>query len=117
LKIVMNESLNRVKSRQRRAAAAERAGRATSTEPAWTLDETVMNKEQAQLLRRAMDALKEEERTLIYLRYFLMLSEEELAQYFGCPPGTVKSRLHRALGKLRSIVVRDYPGLVLESVR
>jgi RNA polymerase sigma-70 factor (ECF subfamily) len=64
-----------------------------------------------------MDALKEEERTLIYLRYFLMLSEEELAQYFGCPPGTVKSRLHRALGKLRSIVVRDYPGLVLESVR
>ena len=76
-----------------------------------------MNREQAEQLRRAMDALQEQERTLIYLRYFLLLSEQELAEFLGCRPGTVKSRLHRALSRLREIVVREYPGLVMEGVQ
>ena len=116
LKIVMNESLNRLKSRRRRAATAERAA-ATSGPTVWSLDDTVISREQAEQLRRAVDALKEQERTLIYLRFFLTLSEQELAQYFKCAPGTVKSRLSRALAKLREVVVRDYPGLTLGGVR
>jgi RNA polymerase sigma-70 factor (ECF subfamily) len=114
LKIVINESLNRLKSRKRRTAALERAARA---EPAsWTLDDTVIGRERAALLREALDALGEQERTVIYLRYFLMLSEQELAEYLGCAPGTVKSRLHRAISKLKDVVVRGYPGLTREAV-
>ena len=110
LRIVMNESLNRLKARSRRIAIAERT--AAAGEPSdWTLDEAVINREQAYLLRRALDALKEQERTLIYLRFFLTLSEHELAEYFGCPPGTIKSRLSRALTSLREVVTKDYPGL------
>jgi RNA polymerase sigma-70 factor (ECF subfamily) len=39
---------------------------------------------------------------VIYLRYFLELSEEETAEVLGVPGGTVKSRLHRALKRLRA---------------
>jgi len=114
LKIVMNESLNRVKSRNRRAAVVERAARGHSLE--WSLDEAVGDRERARLLREALDALNEQERVLIYLRYFLFLSEHELADYLGCAPGTVKSRLHRALAKLLEVVRDGFPGLLAEGV-
>jgi RNA polymerase sigma-70 factor (ECF subfamily) len=112
LKIVMNESLNRLKSRKRRAAMAERAARGQPGE--WSIDETVVNRERARLLREALDALQEQERIVIYLRYFLSLSEQELAEYMGCAQGTVKSRLHRALAKLREVVRDGFPGLLPE---
>jgi RNA polymerase sigma-70 factor (ECF subfamily) len=38
---------------------------------------------------------------VIVLRYFLDLSEVEMADVLGCPRGTVKSRLSRALERLR----------------
>lgn len=114
LKIVMNESLNRVKSRRRRAALADRAARGQSLE--WSLDEAQIDSERARLLREALDALKEEERALIILRYFVSLSERELAEYMGCPQGTVKSRLHRALARLRDVVRDGFPGLLTEGM-
>ena len=114
LKIVMNEALNRHKSRRRRAAMAERWA-ASAPADTWTLDEAVISRERARLLQAALEALREQERTIIYLRYFLMLPEKELAEYLGCAPGTVKSRLHRALGKLREVVIRRYPGLLAET--
>jgi DNA-directed RNA polymerase specialized sigma24 family protein len=38
------------------------------------------------------------------MRYFLELSEAEMATTLGVAAGTVKSRLSRALTKLRAIV-------------
>jgi RNA polymerase sigma-70 factor (ECF subfamily) len=38
---------------------------------------------------------------VIALRYFLDLSEAEMADILDVAPGTVKSRLSRALGRLR----------------
>ena len=112
LKIVVNQSLN-IKSRKRRIAVAERAA-TESVPPEYAIDETLIDRERARLVYQALDALKEQERVVVYLRYFLALPERELAEYLGVPPGTVKFRLHRALAKLREIVARDYPGLMLE---
>ena len=39
---------------------------------------------------------------MIACRYFLELSEAEMAATLGCRRGTVKSRLNRALARLRS---------------
>jgi RNA polymerase sigma-70 factor, ECF subfamily len=53
-------------------------------------------------LLAAVNALEEHQRLAIACRYFLELSEEETAAALGCRRGTVKSRLARALERLRA---------------
>jgi RNA polymerase sigma-70 factor (ECF subfamily) len=48
----------------------------------------------------AMQELPQDLREALALRYYLDLPVEEVAQILGCRPGTVKSRCHRALGRL-----------------
>jgi RNA polymerase sigma-70 factor (ECF subfamily) len=55
--------------------------------------------------------LAPDEQVLISLRYFMELAEAEVAQTLNIPPGTVKSRLHRTLARLREIIARDFPDL------
>src|SRR6266508_1869338 len=57
--------------------------------------------EAKEALLRALGGLKENDRLIIAYRYFLELSEAETAQALGIRPGTVKSRLSRALDRLR----------------
>ena len=45
------------------------------------------------------------------MRYFLELSEAETADALGVAAGTVKSRLHRALARLRAVVADEFPAL------
>ena len=51
----------------------------------------------------------EADQTIIYLRYYLELSVAETAQALDIEQGTVKSRLNRALGRLRESVLRERP--------
>ncbi len=48
-----------------------------------------------------INELRDEDRDVITARYFLELSEAESAELLGVPRGTVKSRLSRALARLR----------------
>ena len=45
--------------------------------------------------------LTDEERAIVVLRFWADLSIDDIAYRLDCPPGTVKSRLHRAVGRLR----------------
>ena len=45
--------------------------------------------------------LSERERAIVVLHYFLGMPLTEVAATLGIPVGTVKSRLHRALGEMR----------------
>lgn len=56
------------------------------------------------LLRRAVDVLSPEERIVVALRYGEDLTVPAIAELIGVADGTVKSRLHRALGKLRTAI-------------
>lgn len=112
LKIVSNQALTMARSRRRRGAAAERLA---AEPPAFAdVDDTVIDRERARIIWRALESLKEHERIVVYLRYFLALPERELAEYLGVAPGTVKSRLSRALDHLRQIMSRDYPQIAAE---
>jgi len=55
---------------------------------------------QAELLA-ALAELPERDRIALELRYFLDLNEAEMAIVLGVARGTVKSRLSRALARLR----------------
>jgi len=57
--------------------------------------------ENQQEVHQALAILSEEHRQVVMLRYFTGLSVPELAEVLGCPEGTVKSRIHRALGHMR----------------
>jgi RNA polymerase sigma-70 factor (ECF subfamily) len=52
-------------------------------------------------LLELVEALPEDQRLVVALRTFLDLSELETAAVLGVRPGTVKSRLSRALERLR----------------
>jgi len=64
-----------------------------------------------QSLWEAIRRLGQTDQEIIYLRYFLDFSVSETAEILQVADGTVKSRLHRALNRLKAVIERDYPGL------
>ena len=54
-------------------------------------------------LRAAVAALPEEQRAVVELRFFGEATLQDIAAALDCPEGTVKSRLHHALLKLRNL--------------
>jgi RNA polymerase sigma-70 factor (ECF subfamily) len=67
---------------------------------------------EASHLWKAVQTLSLPDQQIIYLRYFLELSVAETAQALAIPEGTVKSRLSRALERLRGIIRQDFPVLI-----
>lgn len=56
---------------------------------------------------RALDALSVEQRRILVLADIEECSYQEIADIVGCSIGTVRSRLHRARGQLRKLVIRN----------
>lgn len=54
----------------------------------------------ADAVERALGGLSQDQRTAVVLRYYLHMSEQEMSNVLGVRPGTIKSRLSRALGAL-----------------
>ncbi len=112
LRIVTNVALNSTRAAKRRQAATERLvpdsePPAGASQPAAAAEAA----EQAERVWEAIGGLSDDDQTLIYLRYFLENSEAEAAEAIGRPGGTVKSRLHRALKRLRQVIEDGYPDL------
>ena len=52
----------------------------------------------------ALEQLPPKQRAAIVMRYYLDLSEDEMARELGIAPGTVKSRLHVARSRLKALL-------------
>jgi RNA polymerase sigma-70 factor, ECF subfamily len=103
LKIVANEARNRRRAAGRREALAVRAAVSEGSEDAAPSPEAaLLSAERRAELMAALDRLRSEDREVIACRYFLDLSEEDTAAALGWKRGTVKSRLSRALERLRA---------------
>ncbi|GAB3872376.1 RNA polymerase sigma factor RpoE [Kibdelosporangium lantanae] len=104
LRIVTNETRNLHRSQRRRGVHELRVAVMTDTidhrDPASV---TVVDATRTALLD-ALKTLPERERDVITCRYLLDLTEAETAQTLGLARGTVKSRLSRALKRLRPMV-------------
>jgi RNA polymerase sigma-70 factor (ECF subfamily) len=90
---------------QRAFRAEPESGKLASVEAlsAQTLD--------SQALWQAVRRLARADQEVIYLRFFLELPEADMAAALDVAPGTVKSRLHRALKRLRAVIQESYPDL------
>jgi RNA polymerase sigma-70 factor (ECF subfamily) len=61
-------------------------------------------------VRRHIDELPEDYRTVLLLRDIEELDTEETARLLALSPGAVKTRLHRARQALRTLLERDFCG-------
>jgi len=109
LSITSNLASNRRRSGGRYLAALMRAFR---DEPASVhIEEKSVKDLESNELWRAVQNLSVADQQIVYLRYFLDLSVLETSQALQVAEGTVKSRLSRALEKLRNIIQQDFPVL------
>jgi RNA polymerase sigma-70 factor, ECF subfamily len=102
LAIVANEARNRLRSAGRRTGLALRVAEERRPDDAVPSPEAaLLDSERRERLLAAIERLPDPAREAIACRYLLDLSEEETAAALDCPRGTVKSRLSRALDRLR----------------
>jgi len=78
-----------------------------SGDTALSPEEAALASERRTFVLGALRKLREEDRLVIAYRYFMQLSEAEMADALGVARGTVKSRLSRALGRLREIAAGE----------
>jgi RNA polymerase sigma-70 factor (ECF subfamily) len=95
-RIVVNRSLDWLRARQRRPEVSGEL--AVGVEAAATGDDMSAD------LMAALRALDPDERALVVLRHVLGYRSSELARMLGLPPATVRTRLARALHKLRALL-------------
>jgi RNA polymerase sigma-70 factor (ECF subfamily) len=103
LRIVANAARTRRGRAARRLALplaeADSSQAIVDTQP--TPDVVAIADEQAAELLNTLAMMRPDDQQVISLRYFVDLSEAEMAEVLNCPRGTVKSRLSRALSRLR----------------
>jgi RNA polymerase sigma-70 factor, ECF subfamily len=107
LRIVANEAINRRKAAGRRPTVdLSVAHDPPSADTALSPEGAVIATERRDEVLAALREMRDEDRLVIAYRYFFELSEAEMADALGVARGTVKSRLSRALGRLREVIER-----------
>ena len=110
LSVSANLARNRRRSIGRAFQLWSRAAQ-SEPEPVASIRERSGQQWEAQTLWQAVRRLPPRDQEVIYLRYFLDLSEAETAKALDVASGTVKSRLHRAMSRLRGVIDREFPAL------
>ena len=105
LRIVANEARNRLRSAGRRQRLELRLSEGFRPgDAAPSPEAAAVAADERRRLLALVNAMAEEDRLVIASRYFLQLSGDETAAALGIAEGTVKSRLSRALGRLKAMV-------------
>lgn len=116
LSITANLSKNRRRALSRYFRRLTRLQQRQASQPVTSVEERSEANLAAEALWQAVRSLNEADQEVIYLRYFLDLSVQETALTLQVAEGTVKSRLHRALNRLRNVIKADFPLLVDQTV-
>ena len=110
-RIVINESLGRLRKRKRHDVVVEFAGSGEPSPEAQDLaadsasdespEQQTFQSQLRELLERKIDSLPLNFRTVFIMREVEDMTVEETAQCLGIPAATVRTRLHRARAQLR----------------
>lgn len=106
-RIVANEAKNRARSARRREALVLRSSTASMRDEPPSPEAVTLERDDAAALVRAMNALRPDDRLIVAYRWLLELSEAEMADALDVPVGTVKSRLSRAMTRLRTQLLTE----------
>ena len=96
-RVATNEVNNHLRKQASRNGLFKRFGEQTNA----GTNDPESSAEELALLKKAIFALKPKYQTVITLRFFENLKLTEIAEVLGCSPGTARSRLARALAKIR----------------
>jgi RNA polymerase sigma factor (sigma-70 family) len=107
LTIVANVARTRRSAVSRHPTLALSVVVAAAADAAPSPEAVALAAERRRELQTAVANLADTDREVIAYRYFLELSEAETAALLGCARGTVKSRLSRALVRLRQRLTMD----------
>lgn len=98
-------AVNQCRDKWRREGTEKKARPALEAEAGSAADDSqdvaLEKKEDILKLRSFIEHLPPDQREVLVLRYYHHLSEKKVAEIVGCPAGTVKSRMHHAIRKLR----------------
>jgi RNA polymerase sigma-70 factor (ECF subfamily) len=103
---VHSTAIDAIRSERSRRAREERVGRRGVA--AIDIDEALTNRTDLEAVRRAMDALTDQERAAITLAYFEGHSYREVAVLLGQPEGTVKSRIRQGLHRMQRALRAEF---------
>ena len=114
MRIVVNEAVGAARARER---AASYEGGAAGAPVAWLADpaagpqELAEEAEQRARVWAALAKLPPAQRAAVVQRYYLGMSEAEMAEGVGHPTGTIKSRLHAARSRLSRLLRSQMHGV------
>ncbi|MBB6673350.1 RNA polymerase sigma factor [Cohnella nanjingensis] len=89
------------------AAFDEAADKALWTNGVGAPEHAVLSNELRGTIQAAADSLNEKLKIPLYMHYTAEMSIEEIASALRIPPGTVKSRLHKARNTMKTILEAD----------
>lgn len=102
-RITLNECQNQAHRRGARTVPLEEImGSSDELDAADLPDALHLNRERGQIVQSAVMDLSPKLRTVVVLKYVEGLSYDEIARVLDCAPGTVASRLNRALTELEA---------------
>jgi RNA polymerase sigma-70 factor (ECF subfamily) len=104
LRIVRNSAIDQIRSERAKLRAEVHADAETSGRAPERPDDFATNAQRSSRLRDALRRLPAEQQRVIEIAYFEGLSHSEIAMREGIPLGTVKSRLHEGVVRLRRFV-------------
>jgi RNA polymerase sigma-70 factor (ECF subfamily) len=101
LRIVANAAKNARRAWGRRARLELRLAAMAGSQDDDQPESAAVSDAERRLVVTALNRLRRDDRLVIALRFFEQMSEAEMAEVLACPAGTVKSRLARAMVRLR----------------
>lgn len=112
LRIVVNNAIDAANRRGRDGILRQPRGSGEEGIPPTELlhdpgalpDELLERAETRDEVWAAVGQLPPKQRAVVVMRYYLDLSEGEIAEELDCPPGTVKWRLHAARARLQALL-------------
>ena len=110
-RVAINQSIDRWRRNRRRQATFTPLGEGdhapSLADDGPRPDQRVHGREVRDRLGKALETLPERQRAVLVLRHYHEMTLDEIAQTLGMRLGTVKSSLHRALGRMRLCLPRE----------